>query len=84
MGRVIDLLGVDSVTFFQWLEQLPTTEYSYSKRGLAVAAWERQNIEYREKLASWMIEHGFATGHGDTFDELLSELQYQISELRES
>ena len=37
----------------------------------------------REQLAQWMIEHSFATGHGDTFDDLLRELSWQVKELRE-
>lgn len=36
----------------------------------------------REKLAAWMFKHHFATGHGDTLDDLLSELSWQIAELR--
>lgn len=36
----------------------------------------------KEKLASWMVMNGFATGHGDTFDELLFELTWQIKEIR--
>jgi hypothetical protein len=35
-----------------------------------------------EKLAGWMNANGFATGHGDTFDNLLRELDWQIKELR--
>ena len=31
-----------------------------------------------EKLATWMIAHGFATGHGDTLDDLLKELAWQV------
>jgi hypothetical protein len=38
--------------------------------------------EDREKLARWMIENGFATGHGDTLDQLLIELTWQINEFR--
>ena len=34
----------------------------------------------REKLAAWMIERGFATGHGDTIKDLLKELEWQIKE----
>ena len=30
-----------------------------------------------EKLASWMIKQGFATGHVDTVDDLLIELDCQ-------
>jgi hypothetical protein len=36
----------------------------------------------REKLAAWMIENSFATGHGDTMDDLLKELEWQVQELR--
>lgn len=36
--------------------------------------------EDREKLALWMMGHGYATGHGDTIDDLLSELEWQINE----
>ena len=34
----------------------------------------------REKLAAWMIQRGFATGHGDSIEKLLEELEWQIEE----
>jgi hypothetical protein len=34
----------------------------------------------RNKLASWMIERGYATGHGDSTEDLLKELEWQIAE----
>ena len=34
----------------------------------------------REKLAAWMIERGYATGHGDSIEKLLEELEWQIVE----
>ena len=34
----------------------------------------------REKLAAWMMRQGFATGHGDTTEDLLKELDWQIDE----
>jgi len=34
----------------------------------------------RNKLAAWMIQHGYATGHGDTTEALLQELDWQIAE----
>ena len=34
----------------------------------------------REKVAQWMIEHGYATGHGDTIEDLLTELGWQADE----
>ena len=34
----------------------------------------------REKLSKWMISRGYATGHGDTVEELLKELEWQVAE----
>jgi hypothetical protein len=34
----------------------------------------------REKAAAWMTERGYATGHGDTIEDLLKELEWQIRE----
>lgn len=36
----------------------------------------------RERLAAWMTERSFSTGHGDTFEDLLKELDWQVKELR--
>lgn len=36
----------------------------------------------KEQLAKWMIAWGFTTGHGDTVEDLLRELGYQIAELK--
>ena len=34
----------------------------------------------REKLAAWMMSQGYATGHGDSIEKLLEELEWQIAE----
>ena len=34
----------------------------------------------REKVARWMMERSYATGHGDTIEDLLQELAWQIDE----
>jgi hypothetical protein len=34
----------------------------------------------REKVAHWMRSMGYATGHGDTTEDLLGELRAQITE----
>lgn len=31
-----------------------------------------------EAIAQWMIERGYATGHGDTVNDLLDELTSQV------
>jgi hypothetical protein len=41
-----------------------------------------KQVSDRTKLADWMIENGLATGHGDSIDDLLRELSWQIKELR--
>jgi hypothetical protein len=33
-----------------------------------------------EAVAQWMIANGYATGHGDTVEDLLRELTWQIGE----
>ncbi len=37
-------------------------------------------IAEREKVAQWMMQHGYATGHGNTIEDLLIELDWQIAE----
>jgi hypothetical protein len=37
----------------------------------------------REKVAKWMISKGYSTGHGDTTEDLLKELEWQIRERAE-
>jgi hypothetical protein len=34
----------------------------------------------RNKLAQWMVSLGYATGHGDTMEDLLEELEWQVTE----
>ncbi len=34
----------------------------------------------REKVAQWMIQRSYATGHGDTTEDLLAELEWQVRE----
>jgi len=34
----------------------------------------------REKVAKWMVERGYATGHGDTVEDLLKEIDWQVAE----
>jgi hypothetical protein len=38
----------------------------------------------RNKVAQWMIDRGYATGHGDTVDDLLKELEWQVKEQERS
>jgi hypothetical protein len=49
--------------------------------GMVTVGYMRQQIAAeRNKLAQWMIDRGYATGHGDTTEDLLQELEWQIAE----
>ena len=63
-----EVYGTDVwITDGWWLEEL-------ERFATLVAAAERN------KLAAWMIERGYATGHGDSIEKLLEELEWQIKE----
>ena len=47
---------------------------SFERFAALVAAAERN------KLAAWMMRQGYATGHGDTIEDLLVELEWQVRE----
>ena len=32
------------------------------------------------KVAEWMLQRSYATGHGDTVEDLLKELEWQVAE----
>lgn len=38
----------------------------------------------KEKLAQWMLSMTFATGHGDTMEDLLKELTWQVDKIKDS
>jgi hypothetical protein len=50
----------------------------------ALTTAHRERDEAREKVASWMIANSFATGHGDTIDDLLAELSGHIKSERDA
>jgi hypothetical protein len=54
---------------------MPIIGLEYAEKLIQLAA-----AEEREKVARWMIQHSYATGHGDTTEDLLKELEWQIKE----
>ena len=42
--------------------------------------WQAGVKREREKVAQWMMQRGYATGHGDTTEDLLAELDWQVKE----
>ena len=51
---------------------------------VGIAAIERfaalVDAHEREKVAKWMVERSYATGHGDTIEDLLTEIDWQAAE----
>jgi hypothetical protein len=49
------------------------------EEGIVTVGYMRQQIAAeRNKVASWMMAQGYATGHGDTVEDLLQELGTEI------
>jgi hypothetical protein len=50
-------------------------------QGMVTVGHMREHIAAeRNKVASWMMAQGYATGHGDTVEDLLRELEWQVRE----
>ena len=58
--------------------ELPHEIEAVERFAALVAAAERK--DKREKVAQWMIQRSYATGHGDTTEDLLAELEWQVRE----
>lgn len=59
----------------------PVAEHG-TRFGRVVGTSVGDALENEQKLAAFMTRNGFATGHGDTFADLLVEFEWQIEELR--
>ena len=46
----------------------------------AWAGWVASAKAESRKVSAWMILHGYATGHGDTVEDLLKEMEWQSAE----
>ena len=78
--------------YMQWAEPTGKPDWSPVKESLTVPVAMEQierffHMTYaagaaseRNKLAQWMIQHSYATGHGDEMEDLLKELEWQINE----
>ena len=58
----------------EWGESVVPAMMDIEKFAALVAAAER------EKVAAWMRSKSYATGHGDTIEDLLKELEWQVAE----
>ncbi len=51
------------------------------EEGIVTVGYMRHQVAAeRNKVASWMMAQGYATGHGDTTEDLLKELECQVRE----
>jgi len=72
--------------YTQWAEPTGKPDWSPVKESLTVPVTMKQIERFaalvaaaeRNKLAQWMIQHSYATGHGDTVEDLLKELEWQV------
>ena len=73
------------------VETRQTYPYHKSKKSCIILTFEQAITTYaeekvneqREILAKWMISRSLSTGHGDTIEDLIKELDWQLTELRE-
>ena len=63
----------------EWLKELCPEIAEWQVEAIYEAT-QKQVAAEREKLAQWMMSLGYATGHGDTMEDLLDELGTQIAE----
>ena len=70
--RMAHEAGLHLATEVHWM---PIIDLAYAERFAALVA-----AAERDKVAQWMIDRGYATGHGDTVDDLLKELEWQVKE----
>lgn len=72
--------------YTQWREPDGSPDWTPVKESLTVPVTMEQIERFadlvaaaeRNKLAAWMIQFGFATGHGDTMEQLVDALGSEI------
>ena len=74
--------------YTQWREPDGSPDWTPVKESLTVPVTMEQIERFaalvaaaeREKVAAWMMQRSYATGHGDTIEDLLKELEWQVAE----
>ena len=67
--------GGADITSHGWTSWVGTQSTDFLERFAALVA-----AHEREKVAKWMVERSYATGHGDTVEDLLTEIAWQAAE----
>lgn len=52
----------------------------YTDKVFTPADMDKAIAAERNKVAQWMMAQGYATGHGDTTEDLLKELEWQVAD----
>lgn len=60
--------------------ELPKCADRQERESMIAEALARAVREEREKVAKWMLARSYATGHGDTVEAMLAELEWQAKE----
>ena len=60
---------------FPELSETPDKDVEFLRKFAALVA-----AAEREKVARWQIGSGYSTGHGETIEDLLVELEWQVRE----
>ena len=74
--RMAHEAGLHIATDVNWM---PIISLKYAEKFAELVRAEERKDE-REKVAEWMIQRSYATGHGDTTEDLLAELEWQVRE----
>jgi hypothetical protein len=56
------------------------TGFNQSDRQISVETVPISSGDPNGRVAKWMISNGYATGHGDTVEDMLGELEWQAKE----
>ena len=69
-----DIIAMAREAGDDWEHTLPEDKAFLERFAQLVAQAERN------KVAQWMIRRSYATGHGDSVEDLLKELEWQVKE----
>jgi hypothetical protein len=76
----VDVFCEKSLERFAELVEDAHSKRTFDEGFVTVGHMREQIAAERNKVASWMMTKGCATGHGDTTEDLLDELDWQITE----
>lgn len=64
----------------EWRECIQQDGFKFATPDRLERFFHMAQAAERNKVANWMVAKGYATGHGDTTEDLLQELEWQVRE----